>query len=49
MRCGREECFPCMGEEKDREKCSAENVTYQIVCEECKMGDVLADVVVIVP
>ena len=34
--CGREICFPCMGEEKNRGKCMKQGILYVIDCLTCK-------------
>ena len=39
-KCGSGECFPCRGGKGG--DCRRNNVTYQIVCEECERGNVVA-------
>ena len=38
--CGEPNCFPCQGSKGGN--CRRKNVTYQIVCEECEKGGVVA-------
>ena len=38
--CGSDDCFPCKGSKGG--DCRRNNVTYQIVCEECESGNVVA-------
>ena len=38
--CGDEDCFPCMGRKGGN--CRRNNITYQLVCDECEKTGVVA-------